>query len=200
MLRAGIPLDDLRATFSERGSIRIDGFLDGALVVALRDASRALEHELRVSIPDDLAYQYWSAKVVPEEHCDHLLCRFGRWLWSDGAAWIGALTGIELMPPPGRTLVTTLFDKGSHLDPHNDWDGTRKVAFVLGLTEETWPAEDGGHLEFLDTDGKHIVVVESRPPGWNTLDLFDVRQPTCNHAIPILRRRAERRVISGWFC
>jgi hypothetical protein len=197
-LGGGLDLAALRAAFARRGSIRIEGFLDDEVARAVRDACRALAHELRASVSDDLAFQYWGGVLVPEAACDHVLCRFGRWLWDDALAWIGELTGIRIAPPADRVLMSTLYDKGSYLDPHNDWDGRRKVAFVLGLTDSVWPAEEGGHLEFLGCVGARVTIEERRPPGWNTLDLFDVRRPDRNHAIPIVRRRVERRAISGW--
>ena len=180
------------------GSVRIAPFLDDAVIAALREEIRAASHELQVMTRIDFAYQYWQHTYVPDEACDHVMCRFGRWLWSDGAAWIADYTGIACAAPPERQVVATHYDKGSFLDPHNDTNNERKVAFVLGLTIDTWPAEEGGWLEFLSSDGVAVSVAERRPPGWNTLDVFDVRAPTRSHAIPIVRRRAERRAISGW--
>jgi hypothetical protein len=192
-------LPALRAIWQARGTIRIERFLADDVAVALRDTARRTGHELMVSPPDRLAFQYWAATLVPEAACDHPLCEFGRWLWSDALAWVSALTDLPLVPPEDRLLMATHHDKGSYLDPHDDWDGARKIAFVLGLTEDRWPADQGGHLEFLGADDQTVRVVERRAPGWNTLDLFDVRDSARPHMIPILQRRAERRAISGWF-
>lgn len=189
----------LRAAWQERGSIRIERFLADEVAVALRDTARSTGHELTVSPPDKLAFQYWAATLVPEADCDHRLCLFGRWLWSDVVAWVSVLTDLPLAPPEDRLLVATHYDKGSYLDAHDDWDGARKIAFVLGLTDDRWPADQGGHLEFVAADADAVRVVERRAPGWNTLDLFDVRESARTHQIPILQRRAERRAISGWF-
>ena len=181
------------------GSIRIERFLDEAVLAAVRDEVRVASHELHVGDRLDFAFQYWAYAFVPDAECEHVLCRFGRWWWSDGVAAIARLTGLSLAAPADRQVIATHYDKGSFLDPHNDYDGTRQVAFVLGLTVDAWPADDGGWLEFFGSDGAAVSITERRPPGWNTLDLFDVRAPTRSHAIPILRRRAERRAISGWF-
>jgi Rps23 Pro-64 3,4-dihydroxylase Tpa1-like proline 4-hydroxylase len=70
---------------------------------------------------------------------------------------------------------------------------------VLGLTDEPWPADHGGHLEFLAVDGDALIVTERRPPGWNTLDLFDVTGTACLHQVPIVTCDVERRAITGWF-
>lgn len=180
------------------GSLRIERFLADDVIAALRDEIRLQPHELQVGDRVDFAYQYWAHGFVPDAACDHVMCRFGRWLFDDGARWIAALTGIALAPPDDGQVIATHYDRGSYLDPHNDYNGSRKVAYVLGLTDDAWPAEEGGWLEFLEADGGNVRVTERRPPGWNTLDLFDVRAPTRSHAVPLLRRRAERRAISGW--
>jgi 2OG-Fe(II) oxygenase superfamily len=193
-------LSPLQAAWRERRSLRVAPFLDEEVAAALLDAARAQSYTVLCELPDPLAFQYLVAPLAPEAECDHLLCRFGRWLWDDGVQWVSALTGTDLAPPDDRQLLLTHYDKGSYLDPHNDYDGRRKLAFIIGLTEDTWPAEDGGHLEFLSADGGGGVrVIERRPPGWNTLDLFDVSAPDRPHAVPIVRRRAERRAIGGWF-
>jgi Rps23 Pro-64 3,4-dihydroxylase Tpa1-like proline 4-hydroxylase len=96
-------------------------------------------------------------------------------------------------------VTATLYSRGCYLDAHNDTDGSRALAFVLGLTREPWPAERGGHLEFLDTGGGAIRVRERRPPGWNTLDLFDVRRPDHIHRVPLVEDPVLRLAVSGWF-
>jgi hypothetical protein len=198
-LRDPAVLADLRATWQAERSLRIADFLAEDAAVALRDAVRACPHTLLMSPSDQLAFQYWVFTQVPDAACDHVICRAARWLWTDGVAWVAALTDLPLVPPEDRQLVATLYDKGSYLDCHNDWNDARQVAFILGLTTAAWPAEDGGWLEFYDTDPDGGHLVERRPPGWNTLDLFDVRGLDHPHAVPIVTRRAERRALSGWF-
>lgn len=191
-------LQALQAEWSERASLRVEPFLDDEVARSLLDAARALDYTLLCEPADPLAYQYLVSSLVPDPDCDHPLCKFGRWLWSEGVAFASAITAIGLAPPE-PPLVLTNYDKGCYLDPHNDYDGSRKVGFVIGLTETAWPAEEGGHLEFLAGEPDGVRVIERRPPGWNTIDLFDVRAPDRPHAVPIVRRRAERRAISGWF-
>jgi hypothetical protein len=188
----------LRDAFARTGSIRIERFLDDGVLAALRDELRIAPHTIQVGDRLDFGYQYWVYTYVPEPGCDHVVCRFGRWLFGEGAAWLGEVVGFPLVAPDDRQVVATRYDKGSFLDPHNDYNGARKVAFVLGLTADEWPHEDGGWLEFLASEESAVRVAERRPPGWNTLDLFDVRAPVRIHAVGILRRRAERRAISGW--
>jgi hypothetical protein len=198
-LREPATVDELRARWRDEHALRIADFLDPAEALALRDALREQTHTLTTAPDASLFFQYWAFTQVPDPECDHVVCRAGRWLWSDGRAWLSMLTGIDLAPPEDRLLVATRYDKGSYLDTHNDWNGARKVAYVLGLTESHGPPEEGGWLEFLTADDDGAKLLHRVPPGWNTLDLFDVRQPDRPHAVPILTRAAERRAISGWF-
>jgi hypothetical protein len=198
MLHPELDTAAVRDAFARTGSIRIERFLDDSVLAALRDEVRVAPHTIQVGDRIDFGYQYWVYGYVPDAGCDHVMCRFGRWLFGEGAAWLGEVVGFPLVAPDDRQVIATHYDKGSFLDPHNDYNGARKVAFVLGLTAEEWPYEDGGWLEFLASEESAVHVAERRPPGWNTLDLFDVRAPVRSHAIGILRRRAERRAISGW--
>ena len=192
---------ELRAAWAERRSLRIEQFLDEAVARELRDAIVDLPYRLDAPPPGMFRYQYSSVTLALEEDCDHATCRFGRWLWSDGLARIAAITGMTLVPPPGRQLVAHLYEQGSYLDPHNDFDGRRKVAFILGLTQQegAWPASDGGHLEFLAFDEHGARVTERRAPGWNTLDLFDVTGIERIHQVPVITRAVQRRTFAGWF-
>jgi hypothetical protein len=198
-LRDPDQLAALQAQWRVEPNLRIDGFLDDAEVRALCDAVKTCPHELQLAPNNQLAFQYWAFAQVPDADCDHVVCRAGRWLWTEGVAWLASLTGLPLVAPADRQLIATLYDKGSYLDPHNDHNGARQVAFVLGLTERHGPADDGGWLEFLGSDPEGATLLERRAPGWNTLDLFDVRQPVRTHAVPIVTARAERRALSGWF-
>jgi hypothetical protein len=196
----GEEVASLRRRWQERPSLRIERFLADEVALDLREALRQCDFDVMTPQHDEIQfrYQYGVHAQVPDEVCDHVLCGVGRWLWSDGAAWLSRLTGHALAPPDDRLLVATLYSRGSYLDPHNDVDGRRKVAFVLGLTDASWPAEDGGHLEFLAAGGGGEVV-ERRAPGWNTLDLFEVVRPIHIHQVPIVTRDVERRAITGWF-
>jgi hypothetical protein len=86
---------------------------------------------------------------------------------------------------PGHYLTRHLDDpKGEH----------RKFAFVLGLTKK-WDPDWGGLLQFYDGE---IQTTDALSPGYNTLDLFDVRHV---HAVTYVApfARAARLAVSGWF-
>jgi hypothetical protein len=115
----------------------------------LLNSLRGLPHVLRTGHGGPLDFLYAECAVTPELQCAHPTCAAGRWLYGPGLVWIQALTGRALRPPADGRVLATLYTKGCYLAPHNDYDGTRAVAFVLGLSPHPWPAEQGGHLEFL---------------------------------------------------
>lgn len=105
-----------------------------------------------------------------------------------------AITGRSLACPE-PVMGFNRFRKGCYLDPHNDeWDGPA-TAWVLGLTRAAWPVEEGGHLTFLDED--RTTVRSSRPPGWDTLDLYDSHPLPRWHAVPLLLTHRDRVTMGG---
>lgn len=191
----------LRDAWARGSNLRVEGALDDAAVREVLDAVGREEHG--VSLPDapPIEFQLWKWTSRPEVACDHTLCRAGRFIATDLLAWTEQVTGQALAPAPDGLLASVLMTKGSYLDAHDDWGRGRAIAYVIGLTpssgDEPWAEADGGWLEFLATrDGP---VLERRPPGWCTIDLFDVRQPGRWHRVPILREHHVRRTIAGWF-
>lgn len=86
---------------------------------------------------------------------------------------------------PGHYLTRHLDDpKGEH----------RKFAFVWGFTRK-WDPDWGGLLQFFDNEGQPTT---SLSPGFNTLDLFDVRHV---HSVTLVTPWAlnPRHAVSGWF-
>lgn len=176
------------------GNLRLDGFVDHDTAQALHDALVAQEFEFARS-PTDL-FQHARYPIWPDDDCDHPICAFARWFRTDGAAWISAVTGRDLVGPREEVLVGYWYGKGGFLDLHNDFGKGRAVALVLGLTPTTWPAEEGGWLELHGPAGH---VVERRPPGFGTADLLDVSHPRHPHQIPMLTTHQRRLTITGWW-
>jgi hypothetical protein len=191
----GVPADAVAAAWqASGGNLRVPGFLSADLAGTLRDALRHQQMSLERS-PIGL-FQYFHYPFWPDDDCEHPLCAFARWLRTDGAAWVSAITGRDLVSPPDEIFVGFWYGKGCWLDAHNDFGKGRAVAFVIGLTAEPWPESDGGWLEFLDADHR---VIERRPPGFGTVDLFDVSHRRAIHRVPMVRTHRERLTISGWF-
>ena len=197
-LRSGLRqpehIDALRRVWAEQHSLRIDGVLEPAQATALLGALRQAPHALVSAPPDNFAYLYWKRTATPAAESDPVLSSFSAWMGSGFVDWVSSWSGQALAPHPSREVTATLFGYGCYLDTHNDFGHGRRLAFVLGLTPEAWPAGEGGHLEFLSPDG----AVERRVPGWNTLDIFDVTGQDRFHRIPILTASRERRAVSGW--
>lgn len=216
MLNPHLDLPALQLAWAAQRNLRVTDVLKAEVATALLAALRLQPYQLRSGPapgegPGALGFQYGECTLVPEVDCDHVTCAFARWWHGPGRTWLAHLTGMALTSPEDARIVATLYGKGCYLEAHNDFDGQRALAYVLGLTPGQWPAEEGGHLEFLAM-GAMDAVVERRPPGFNTLDIFDVsriegpggsvaRGPTFGpvHRIPLVTQHVERRAISGWF-
>jgi len=194
-------LDTLKADWHASGNLRIEPFLDPDAADGLLSALRTESFEPRImtsSLPG-FRYVYWQHAFVPDVECDHLTCGFGRWLFHEFRDWLIELTGKPLKPPDEPQVISTVYMKGSYLDLHNDYDGEREIAYIIGLTPEPIPANEGGNLQFVEPQPSgDIEVTIERPAGWNTLDVFDVSSPGRSHRVPILRTHRERRAIIGW--
>lgn len=199
-LRESAAAATLRDRWREAPCLRIDGLLRDSIAETLLTELRSQPFALKAQPPPAaMTYQYFEWSLTPDTDCDHFTCRFGRWWFGELREWLAQITGLELAPPPEGMLVSTLYTRGSYLSAHNDYDGARAVAYILGLTRASWPPEDGGHLELLTATETNVVVAERRTPGWNTLDIFDVRAPNRLHRVPIVTLDVERRAITGWF-
>jgi len=86
---------------------------------------------------------------------------------------------------PGHYLTRHLDDPKGEL---------RKFAFVWGFTK-TWDPDWGGLLQFYNNDAE---PTHSYSPGFNTLDLFDVRHV---HSVTLVAPFSlhPRLAVSGWF-
>jgi hypothetical protein len=179
------------------GNLRVERALDDGFAREAFDAACREPHEVSIPEAPPIEFLFWKWTALPEPDCDHTLCRLGRFIATDLLAWTEQITGLPLAPAPDGLLASVLWTKGSYLDAHDDWGRGRAVAYVIGLTEAPWDERDGGWLEFLG--GQDGPVLERRPPGWCTIDLFDVREPGRWHRVPLLREHRVRRTIAGWF-
>jgi Rps23 Pro-64 3,4-dihydroxylase Tpa1-like proline 4-hydroxylase len=97
----------------------------------------------------------------------------------------------------GVDAQATRYTAGHFLTLHDDMDyegGERRYAYVLNFSD-SWRAEWGGLLQFVDADGS---VAESYVPHFNSLSLFKV--PT-RHIVSYVAPYAvrPRLAITGWF-
>lgn len=182
------------------GSIRVPQVLAPGLADALPDALRALPFSAHCLHDEHVRCFFWRCVVaIPgpaEEPLPAPLDRLARFVTHDLPALASAITGRRVLGPTEDWIPVCLYQKGSYLDAHEDHGVGRASAFVLGLTRGAWPPEAGGHLEFLADD--RATVVERRAPGWDTLDLYDVRPVVRWHRVPLLVEHVERLTVSGW--
>jgi hypothetical protein len=192
-------IHQLSETWARTRSLRLTPLMTEASAKLVLDALLESPFSLLAPEPGQFRYQFWGLSFTPEDDVNPVLAAFGEWLLSDVVRLCTTITSQALTPTSDRKLLSTLYCRGCYLDAHNDADGQRRVAYVVGLTEARWPAEEGGHLEFLDVQRGGVVVTERRPPGWNSLDLFDVFERHPLHRVQPLLNDHPRRVFSGWF-
>ncbi|MGE0707547.1 MAG: 2OG-Fe(II) oxygenase family protein [Planctomycetota bacterium] len=182
------------------GCLRVEQVLAPGLAEELARAALELPFEAHFQRDEHTSCFFWRCVIeVAVEGGAGLPPPFDRlaaFVLRDLGALLGAIAGRQVQPPTRPWLVLSRFRKGSYLDEHEDHGLGQATAYVLGLTRAAWPAEDGGHLEFLSDDRQ--TVLERRAPGWDTLDLYDVRPLVRWHRVPLLLRHAERLTVSGW--
>jgi len=118
----------------------------------------------------------------------------------------------DLASLPRGTLINkvdcavNVHANGCHLLCHDDVIGTRKISFIIYLTdpEPEWTTEDGGHLELypLASDGVNPAAIPSKNilPKFNQLAFFEVRPGKSFHSVQeVYNGERPRMSIQGWF-
>ena len=187
--------DEIHEQWRQRGRVRLTDFLQPAAAARVLASMREVPHIL--TRHDVIPFQLALHETTTDGPCEHALGELARWWFSDGMRWVSELVDTPLVPPP--SLVSNLITKGGYLDPHTDRIRTRRVAYVMGFTEGAWPWEEGGWLEFLRFVDGDLEVVERLPPGFNTLDLFDLHRADSMHRVTMITEHHERRTVAGWF-
>lgn len=96
------------------------------------------------------------------------------------------------------------YQAGCHLLNHDDVIGTRRVSYILYLTdpEDPWKPKDGGALELYPVikkgipDNEPTVII---PPQWNQFVMFTVQPGHSFHSVEEVVGSGNRLSISGWF-
>jgi prolyl 3-hydroxylase /prolyl 3,4-dihydroxylase len=136
--------------------------------------------------------------------------------------WLSAVTGAGALSGSKTDMAVNVYVPGCHLLCHDDVIGSRRVSYILYLTnpEVPWQAEWGGALRLYPTDamsdesGKPSKVPSSNwsktiPPAWNQLSFFAVQPGESFHDVEEVYKRDQgesvndggrvRMAISGWF-
>ncbi len=96
---------------------------------------------------------------------------------------------------------------GCHLLCHDDVIGTRKISYILYLTEPDWKEEEGGSLELYDTTGdggEELLEPSSLPsarawPIFNSMAFFVVQPGQSYHAVQEVIGDRPRLSLQGWY-
>ncbi|GAB7356203.1 hypothetical protein MBLNU459_g6784t2 [Dothideomycetes sp. NU459] len=141
---------------------------------------------------------------------------------ADFRAWISDVAGSGPLSGTKTDMAVNVYEPGCHLLCHDDVIGSRRVSYILYLTnpDKPWQAEWGGALRLYptkaekDSDGKTVKIPSPEwtkviPPAWNQLSFFAVQPGESFHDVEEVYHRAEgqseddggriRMAISGWF-
>lgn len=88
-----------------------------------------------------------------------------------------------------------------HLLCHDDTIGTRKISYIIYLTDEEWEKEDGGALLMYSIVGDHVSSRPSREilPLFNSMCMFEVVPGLSYHSVQEVFSAKTRISIQGWF-
>lgn len=137
-------------------------------------------------------------------------------------SWISQVSGAGHLSGTKTDMAVNVYVPGCHLLCHDDVIGSRRVSYILYLTdpEKPWRPEWGGALrlfpteEVKDLEGKVIKLPRSEwsksiPPAWNQLSFFAVQPGESFHDVEEVYKQADRELandasrirmaISGWF-
>ncbi|KAF2725323.1 hypothetical protein K431DRAFT_281277 [Polychaeton citri CBS 116435] len=141
---------------------------------------------------------------------------------ADFRSWLSSVTGAGPLSGIKTDMAVNVYVPGCHLLCHDDVIGSRRVSYILYLTnpDVPWKAEWGGALrlyptdEMKDSDGKEYKVPRAEwnvsiPPAWNQLSFFAVQPGESFHDVEEVYHRGQgdegddggrvRMAISGWF-
>ena len=138
----------------------------------------------------------------------------------DFREWISTVTGAGKVSGQKTDMAINIYAPGGHLLCHDDVIGTRRISFILYLTDpdDPWQPEWGGGLRLYSTEtqtdkaGKTVKVPSPEhdlniPPAFGQMSFFAVRPGESYHDVeevyhaakPNEDHRRVRIAISGWY-
>ena len=144
----------------------------------------------------------------------HLLALLEAIYSEEFRAFVSQVTNCGPLRGDKVDVSCNVYANGGHLLCHDDVIGTRRVSFVIYLTDpdEAWEDEDGGALELfpLDTVGNNnetqqhpqpsCIPTKRVPPTYNSMVLFQVTPGVSFHAVQEVYAEDKPRLsVSGWF-
>lgn len=135
--------------------------------------------------------------------------------------YLSAVTGSGKLSGQKTDMAINIYTEGCHLLCHDDVIGSRRVSYILYLTDPDtpWQAEWGGALRLYptttekDANGEDVKIPSpdfslSIPPAFNQLSFFTVQPGESFHDVEEVYQHREgedksqkrvRMAISGWF-
>lgn len=134
--------------------------------------------------------------------------------------WVSAVTGAGKLSGLKTDMAVNVYAPGSYLLCHDDVIGSRRVSYILYLTDpdKPWKAEWGGGLRLYPTelrknkDGEDVKVPLAEwslniPPSFSQLSFFAVRPGESYHDVEEVFHAGStvedkdriRMAVSGWF-
>ncbi|KAI7871903.1 Oxoglutarate and iron-dependent oxygenase degradation C-term-domain-containing protein [Spinellus fusiger] len=119
--------------------------------------------------------------------------------------FISTVTGCGPLSGSKTDMSINSYNAGCHLLNHDDVIGTRRVSYILYLTdpEQPWDPKDGGALELYPVVEKGVPATEPTvilPPQWNQFVMFTVQPGHSFHSVEeVVPEGKPRLSISGWF-
>lgn len=127
-------------------------------------------------------------------------------------AFVERITGLD----PGTLTdevdcAANCHAKGCHLLCHDDVIGTRKVSYIIYLTDPapTWTDEDGGRLELYEAVAEHdgdksrcvpgTLPAKTVLPVFNSMAYFEVQPGVSFHSVQEVLCDRPRLSIQGWY-
>lgn len=103
--------------------------------------------------------------------------------------------------------AANVYSQGCHLLTHDDCISTRRISYILYLSDEpSWVATDGGFLELYpqgtrgDTESTSAWPSVCIPPDFGTMVIFQVEGGASIHSVQEVFTPSKRRIsIQGWF-
>ncbi|KAK4983659.1 putative component of NuA3 histone acetyltransferase complex [Elasticomyces elasticus] len=140
----------------------------------------------------------------------------------DFRSWISEVSQAGALSGSKTDMAVNVYAPGCHLLCHDDVIGSRRVSYILYLTDpdRPWKAEWGGALRLYPTQqhrgtkGEEVKLPSPEwsktiPPAWNQLAFFAVQPGESFHDVEEVYRRVEaeneddggriRMAISGWY-
>ena len=120
-------------------------------------------------------------------------------------AWLQRITGCGPLSAQKKDMSINAYRAGCHLLNHDDVISTRRLSYILYLTDpaQAWQPEWGGALELYPVKSKHTpddVPSKVIPPQWNQLVFFTVQPGHSFHSVEEVVHPSQSRLsISGWF-